>query len=188
MPTKVDFGANRKQAEDAGLIASGGFYKYKDGDNRIRLLSECLAHTSDFNGQKNFKWLCYVLDRRDGKVKAHFMPHKIYKAIEALQANPDYAFVEVPMPYDVTIHAVKAGTKEVEYTVLPARKETPLTDDEERDLFKQKPLSELKQALNEKQVKKGPAAPAPRDETPHPADDSSDEHPEDCTCKQCAPF
>lgn len=188
MPTKVDFGARRKEAEDQGLLGSGGFYKYKEGDNRIRLMSECLPHTSSFNGQKNFKWLCYVLDRREGKVKAHFMPHKVYKAIEALQANPDYAFAEVPMPYDVTVHAVKAGTKDVEYTVMPARKETPLTRDEEADLHKQKPLEELQQALKDKQKSGQPSAPpAPADEPPHPADDS-DEHPEDCNCKACVPF
>lgn len=166
MPKPVNFGQQRKQAEEAGLLGSGGFYKYQEGDNRIRLMSECLPHTSDYQGQKSFKWLCYVLDRRDGKVKAHFMPHKIYKAIEALQVNEDYVFTEVPMPYDVTIRATKAGTKDVEYAVMPARKESALTEAEERDLYKQKPLDELQTALKDKQKKPAAAPQAGHHETP----------------------
>jgi hypothetical protein len=170
---KVDFGAARRQAEDAGLLGSGGFYKYKEGDNRIRLMSECLPHTSDFQGKKSFKWLCYVLDRRDGKVKAHFMPHTVYKAIEALQVNPDYAFEEVPMPYDLTVHAKGAGTKEVEYSLIPARRETPLTEDEADDLHKQKPIKELQAAIKEKQGGKD----APPDEHVSVPDYHDDERP-----------
>jgi hypothetical protein len=150
---RVDFGAARQQAEDAGLISSSSFYKYKEGDNRIRLMSECVPHTSDFNGKKSFKWLCYVLDRRDGKIKAHFMSHTVYKAIEALQTNPDYAFEEVPMPYDLTVNAKGAGTMDVEYSLIPARKETPLTSAESEEWHKQKPVKELQAAIREKQEK-----------------------------------
>ena len=157
---KVDFGAQRKEAEDQGLIGGGAFFKFKEGDNRLRLMSKCLPHTSVFDGKKNFKWLCYILDRTDGEVKPFFMPHKIYKAIEALQVNPDYAFEDVPMPYDLTVHAKKAGTKDVEYTLIPARKETPITADEHEKLDAMKPLEELKQALDAKQEKGGVHPPA----------------------------
>ncbi len=164
MGTPVDFGANRKQAESDGLLGGGGFFKFKEGDNRLRLMSICLPHTSTFDGKKNFKWLCYILDRADGEVKAFFMPHKVYKAIEALQLNPDYQFNEVPMPYDITIHAKKAGTKDVEYTMIPARKEVALTQDEMEKLEAAKPLAELKQAIDDKQNAKAsaPATPAPQ--------------------------
>lgn len=154
MATAVDFGATRKQAEADGLLGSGGFFKFKEGDNRMRLMSECLPHTSVFqDGKKSFKWLCYILDRVDGEVKPFFMPHKIYKAIEALQLNPDYVFYEVPMPYDITVNAKKAGTMDVEYALIPARKETPLTEEEQDKLDHAKPLSELKQAIDEKAKK-----------------------------------
>lgn len=160
MAKPFSFGANRKDAEDAGLVGGGGFYKLKEGDNRFRLMSECLPHRSTFQGKPKFKWLCYVLDRRDGEIRPFFMAHKIYKAIEALQVNEDYAFAEVPMPYDLTVHAKKAGTKDVEYTLMPARRETPLTADEIEKFDAQKPLAELKAAIDEKQQK---------DETPAPA-------------------
>lgn len=161
MGKPVDFGANRKQAESEGLIGGGGFYKLKEGDNKIRLMSECVPHRSVFNGKPQFKWLCYVLDRRDGDVKAFFMAHKIYKAIEALQLNEDYSFAEVPMPYDLTVHAKKAGTKDVEYTLMPARRETPLTQEELEKLDAQKPLAELKAAIDEKQSRETAHTDAP---------------------------
>ncbi len=157
----VDFAAARREAEAAGLIGEGGgTYKYKEGANKFRLLSECLPHPSTYKGTKQFKWFCYVLDRRDGKVKIHFMPHTIYKQIEALQVEPDYAFVEVPMPYDLTVNAKGAGTKDVEYALMPARQNSPLTDDEQDELEKQKPIEEVQQAIRDKQAKK-PEPPAP---------------------------
>jgi hypothetical protein len=171
MPSAANFAENRKKAEDAGLLGGGDIYKYKEGDNRIRLMSDCLPHTSEFQGKKNFKWLCYVLDRRDGKIKPHFMPHKIYKAIEALQTSEDYAFTDVPMPYDITIHAKQAGTVDVEYTLMPARKETPVTEDEERELYKQKPLKEFQQQLKEK------AAKGKQADVPPPPGDIDDRQP-----------
>lgn len=159
---KVDFAQAQKQAEADGLLNSNGFYKYQEGNNRFRLMSECLPHQSEFSGQKSFKWLTYVLDRRDGKIKPHFMPHTIYKQIVALQVSDDYNFAEVPMPYDLTVHAKGAGKKEVEYTLMPARKELALTPMEEQQWAATKPLLEIKQALKDKQAKGD-------DQAPHPA-------------------
>lgn len=152
MPTAINFAEQRKQAEDAGLISEKGDYlKLKEGDNRFRLLSACLPHAGTFKGKRNFKWLCYVLDRKDGKIKPFFMPHTVYKQIEALQMNPDYEFSEVPMPYDLTIHAKGAGTVDVVYTLMPARKNTPVTVEEQQQLADAKPLAELQQAILDKQ-------------------------------------
>lgn len=151
----VDFAARRKQAEDEGLISSGDYLKFKEGPNRFRLMSECLPHPGSYKGTKSFKWLCYVVDRRDGKVKPFFMPHTVYKQIEALQLSEDYTFSEVPMPYDITVNADGAGTKEVKYTVIPAKKEVPVTTAERMELSKAKPIEELQKALKDKQAKNG---------------------------------
>jgi hypothetical protein len=171
----VDFGKNRKEAEKAGLLSSGDYFKLKEGGNRLRLLSECLAHKGEFQGKPNFKWLCYVLDRVDNKVKPFFMSHTIYKQIEALQMSDDYAFNEVPMPYDITINAKGAGTKEVEYTIMPARKESSLTPDELFELSEKKPLADLKKALDEKkpQISNGQGT-YHGDDAPPPSDDDFD--------------
>lgn len=170
----VDFGAALKRAEDAGLVGGGDYLKLKEGDNRLRLMSECLPHASEFQGKRNFKWLCYVLDRKDGKVKPFFMAHTIYKQIVALQQNPDYEFFDVPMPYDLTIHAIGAGTKEVKYTLMPARKNTAVTTEELAKLAAEKPLKELQAKLLEKQARNASTPPSQDyDEHSGPVDDES---------------
>lgn len=153
------FADRLKQAEEAGLVGTGDYLKFKEGPNRFRLLTECLPHPGEYKGTKNFKWLCYVVDRRDNKVKPLFMPHTVYKQIAALQISDDYFFSDVPMPYDVTVHADGAGTKEVKYSVMPAKRETPLTTAELAELDKAKPLADLQKALKEKREKQSASAP-----------------------------
>lgn len=160
----MDFAAARKAAEAAGLLSSGDYLKLKEGNNRFRLMSMCIPHAGEYQGRKNFKWLCYVLDRVDGKVKPFFMPHTIYKKIEALQVDDDYHFESVPMPYDLTINAKGAGTKEVEYSLIPAKKEIPLTADERTQLAAMKPLNEFQAALKEKNAQKAAQPPPPMSE------------------------
>lgn len=168
----VDFGARMKEAEKAGILSSGDYLKLKEGANRLRLLSECLPHEGEYKGTKNFKWLCLVLDRVDGKVKPFFMPHTIYKQIVALQRSDDYAFDGVPMPYDLTINADGAGTKEVKYTLMPARKESNLTAAENQQLADHKPIADVKKALDEKSAKtKGNGAVHDDDAPPHSDED-----------------
>ena len=86
-----------------------------------------LEHPGTYNGKATFKWLCLVLDRADGVVKPYFMPNSVYEKIEALQQNPDYAFDEVPMPYDLTLNIRGVKTKDVDYAIMPARTNSPLT-------------------------------------------------------------
>jgi hypothetical protein len=166
----MDFAARRKEAEKAGLIGGGDYLKLKEGANRLRLLSECLPHASVYNGSRTFKWLCYVIDRVDGKVKLFFMPHKIYKAIEALQFSEDYTFSDVPMPYDLTINAENAGTMQVKYALIPAKKEKPLTSAEVEEFAKVKPLAEIQKALKDKAGKPAQPAEDERDTEFNPAD------------------
>jgi len=161
--TKVNFAASREKAEKEGLLGKGDYLKLQEGDNRIRLMSECLEHPGEYQGKPTFKWLCYVLDRRDGRIKPFFMAHTIYKQIEALQVNEDYKFDEVPMPYDITMNAKGAGTKEVVYTVVPARANTPLTPAERALLTGTQPIRDLQAALNKEQTGS--------DSQPEPADD-----------------
>ena len=144
---KVNFAEARKRAEAEGLLGAGSYLKLQEGDNRVRLMSECLEHPGEYKGKPRFQWLCYVLDRKDEQIKPFFMAHTIYKQIEALQLNSDYAFDEVPMPYDITINAKDAGTKEVVYTVVPARSNTPLTEAEAVALRDIQPIRELQKAV-----------------------------------------
>jgi len=145
------FASNRRKAEDTGEVPGKGDYlKLKDGDNKMRVCTHGQPHRSVFKGAPNFKWIFNVIDRKDGKVKPFFMAHTIYKAIEALQDSEEYGFKDVPMPYDINVRAKGAGTKEVEYTVIPARKEAPLTAGELDDLSRQQTPRALHEKLKEK--------------------------------------
>lgn len=119
-----------KKAEEEGLINKSNIFKPQEGPNRIRLLSACIPYKSVFKGQENVKFVCWILDRADGVIKLYFMPQTILDMIGGLQMSDDFAFDEVPMPYDITINAVGAGKKEVKYSVVGARSNTPLTAEE----------------------------------------------------------
>ena len=160
--TEFNFSQTREKAEKDYGLGTGEYLKIKEGENKIRLLTSCLAHSSTYKGQTTFKWLCYVLDRVDGKIKPYFMPVIIYKAIETLQLSEEYKFTEVPMPYDISVNAIGAGQKTVKYTVVPARVNTPLTDEEIKQLDEMLPINELqKKMVNRDKEEKSDEQPSP---------------------------
>ena len=154
---KFDANATIKKAEEDYGLGKGDYFKVKDGDNKIRLLSPFLPHQSEYNGKTTFKFVAWILDRKDGKVKLYFMPKTIVDEIGVLQANPEYAFEEVPMPYDLTINAENAGTIDVEYKVVAARANTELTPEELKAFEEKPPIAEVVEKLAENQ-KSSPGA------------------------------
>jgi hypothetical protein len=104
------------------------------------------------------------LDRLDGAVKPYFMPNTVFEQIEALQVNPDYAFDEVPMLFDVTLNATGAGKKEVVYTIVPARNNVPLTEKEISTVSDAGSIRDLQKALNAKTEGKVGTGLGPSDE------------------------
>ena len=127
----------------------GNWLSLKEGDNKIRLVSDCVDYGNHFNpttqksviciGKEHCKFckqgiepsvqfLAWVIDRVDGKVKLFRFGYKIYKQIVAYKNNPDYAFEKIP-EYDITITRTGTG-KQSDYVVVPARHNTPLTDEE----------------------------------------------------------
>jgi hypothetical protein len=140
-----------KRAEEDFGLGKGQYFKVKEGANKIRLLSPCVPHQSEFKGQTNVKFLCWIIDRVDGQIKLYFMPTTILNAIGGLQMSDDFGFEDVPMPYDITIMAKGAGTKEVEYTVVGARQNTPLTEQEQGEFNNKPSIEEVIEKLKEKQ-------------------------------------
>ena len=149
----LNFGDARKQAEREGIIP-GGFFKVQDGSNRIRLVSRPLPDPQFIDGERRFKWLCLVIDRRDGQVKPDGMPHRVYKEIEKLQNSEDYAFTSVPMPYDLDIQVENAGKITARYSVIAARKNTPLTAEETDAVTEKGDIAEIQKALRSKSEQK----------------------------------
>lgn len=137
--------ALKKADDELGLK---DYFKPQGGDNKIRLLSPFVGHKDEYQGKISVKFVAWVWDYRSNNVKAYFMPRTIVDAIGALQSNPEYAFDELPMPYDITVNAVNAGTKEVKYTVTPARANTPVAKEQLEALKEKGTIEEYLKGLD----------------------------------------
>lgn len=125
MDTKMDWADN---VEKQG----GDYFKIVEGDNRFQLLSHCAPYALKWNGARyepaeegdtgiSWKGVCWVL--QDGALKLATLPYTFVKSVKALMQDEDYAFAEFPMPRAVNFKATGAGTKEVEYSLIPSPKE-----------------------------------------------------------------
>ena len=94
---KFNFSEQYKEADKKYNLGKGEYFKVQEGMNKVRLVSICLPHQSEYKGQPTFKWLCQVIDRKDNVVKPYFMPVRIYKDIEALQLSDDFGFEGIPI-------------------------------------------------------------------------------------------
>lgn len=176
-----NFNEQLKDAEKEYSLG-GDRFKLDEGNNKIRILSGAWPLASHFRGKKvksatcygekkgcpfhgnnpkteepyskpNFKWVLWIIDRFSGQVKLAFLPHTIMKVVGALQVSEEYSFNDLPMPYDITIVAKGAGTKEVEYSVLPSPKHIELTQSEKEDFESKKEVSEIVEKMKYKQKK-----------------------------------
>jgi len=114
-----------------------GYFKIEEGDNRVQILTHCAplaqvwmasekkyAIAEEGDKATSIKGVCWLL--QEGKIKQARLPYTVVKQIRALQSDEDWHFTDFPMPRVINIKAKGAGTKEVEYTVVPAPKETPV--------------------------------------------------------------
>ena len=144
-----NMGWNNTEEINKKYNIGGGFMTLLEGDNPVRFVSDFVDFGSHYNPKTNksliclgkdnceacqagekpsVKFLVFVIDRKDKKLKPFTYGHTIYKQIKAWRANPEYEFEVIP-DYDMTINRVGVGKASV-YTVMPARKNTELTNDE----------------------------------------------------------
>jgi len=127
-----------------------GYFKPKDGANKIRIVSEIMDYGSHFikeekkshiclgaedcryckAGEKpKLRYLCWIIDRADNQIKLYEFGHSILKQLVGLAKNEEYEFEVLP-PYDITI-TKKGVDLNTEYTVVAARNNTPITEEEQ---------------------------------------------------------
>ena len=141
-----------QKAEQEYNIGKGeGKFKFVDGDNKIRIMSHSPALQSEYKGEKRVKFITWVWDYSSNALKLAFFPYSIVKAIAQFESDPEYSFEAIPMPYDLNIKVKNAGTKEVEYIVLPARSESPVPEAATAALEKEKTIEEVRRAIIDKQ-------------------------------------
>lgn len=174
--TEFNFNESLKEAEKEYGIGNNKKFKWEEGANRIRVLTHGEPVASHFmgKGQKSItcigkengcsyhegdsekptvKFIMHVINRDKGGIQTAYMPYTVVKQIGALQANPDWEFFELPMPYDVTVMVKNVGKTDVEYTVTPSPKMIPLTESEQEAFSKETPVKVIVQKMKDKQRK-----------------------------------
>lgn len=154
----MSFSENLKRQEEEArkegysAQSSNDWYKLQEGDNRFRVLAEPeiifesfkvgICYT-DCGYEGNAKFLTYVLDRKDNKIKLAKLPYGIGTTIAGYEHDEEYKFEGFPMPYDIKVTAVGAGTKEVKYTVLAGRANTEVDERILADLKMKKSIADI---------------------------------------------
>ena len=159
------------------------WFKLVEGDNKLRVLSMPEAYGQHYkpgfycgicvgkaNGcpgcieadkeedpkKKNkvsVKYLVWVLDHKDDKIKLFKAAYGIIQQIQTLASSDDYAFTEMPMPFDININAKGAGSLDVKYTLMPGRINSELPTEVLEKLAKEQTVTAIKEKMKEKKLK-----------------------------------
>ena len=108
------------------------------------------------HGKVAARYVCFVLDRADGKVKTAFFPYSVIKQVSDLQKNPDYSFDEVPMPYDIRITFKPDEAPANKYKVDVKPKGEDITEEQNADLaekFQKASPDQIVEKMKAKQLK-----------------------------------
>lgn len=134
-------------------------------DDEIKLQKEQDPEgTKDLRFTRNIKHLTWVVDygaiERQKKNPAHFedivklapISHTVIKEIQKLQDDPEYAFSDFPMPYDITIERDDNGSI-TKYSVRPARQNTDLPNEAQDKLIDLTAPEDVVERMKEKKKK-----------------------------------
>jgi hypothetical protein len=86
-----------------------------------------------YSDKPQFSYVCNVIDRTDGKIKLFDLRSTIYSQIVDYASNPEYGNpADGEKGYDLTVKKEKTGPlpQNVKYTVVPARSNSALTEEE----------------------------------------------------------
>lgn len=169
---------NKQWWEEQTNDSGSDFYEMKVGANKMRILTQFERVNSLFQGvfpnskyvgkvgdeyvpkegeKVNLQGWAWIIDRTSGELKIAQFGKAILTQITALKNNPDYAFDGFPMPFDLTINNTGEGANR--YSITPARQNTEITADEMAQLNKKKTISQIIQAIDDKQSGKKVAYP-----------------------------
>lgn len=173
----MSYNFNNQLEQDSKEYSYGKsqYFKFEEGDNKVRILSPGIVVGQHYLG-KNTKpavcvgekegcphhgdnlpparpqWMLYLWNYKAENVQQARMPYTVMQSLAKLQNHPEYKFDDLPMPYDITIVAVNAGTKEVQYTVMPARQNSDLPEKCQEQYAKKKPIQEVVDGMRLKSV------------------------------------
>jgi hypothetical protein len=149
--------AIKKEMDEHGIGGGGNYYRIEEGNENVcRVLTVPATLVTYYDSQKKtfataygkdkgdprgegderkgVRFILYVLDRKDGKVKLAELPYSVWREIGGLQVNPDFAFSEIPMPYDVRITYNKDESPSAMYKVTASANRESLTEEQTKEL------------------------------------------------------
>jgi len=120
----------KKDSEVVGINQGSDMFQFsKSGDYRFRILTEPEAIATHFFGKgvassvcygiekgcpfhvehenASLKYIVYLIDRADGKVKLGELPYSVISAVSDFEEDEDYKFDSYPMPYDIKVKCDK---------------------------------------------------------------------------------
>lgn len=143
------------------------FFRIPEGDTRLRILTEFEKVEQVWEGEfPNAKLVGFKEDGAiiganqkvrtsgwswcliNGELKIVTFPRSLVAKIANLKRSEDYAFDDWPMPYDITIHNTGEGGDR--YSITPARKNEPVSEDILVDLEAVKPIPDIIKAIQDK--------------------------------------
>lgn len=181
-----DFNKQLKSDADKHGMGSGksdnNYYNFEEGNqNVLRIMMPATSYVSYFiakgtppavsygaeNGdprsadpelKRSVKYATYVLDRKTNTIKlCSSLPYSIMRAIAEFQTNPDYAFDDLPMPYDIRVTYKKDESPANKYHVAAVPFKVPVTEAEMNELadrMKEITPEQLVEKMKQKQMKK----------------------------------
>lgn len=175
--SKYNFGEKSKEAKK--IVGAGEWFKFQEGKNKIRILAvaddplayfwqgkKTILFTDEtkhlFSGvdeegnpkRPSVKFPAYILDREDGEIKKTELPFTIHKSISELQADEDYAFEDLPMPYDLTITYTEKESPMNKYSVIASPKREDVAEVVLQKLAELTPINEVREKIKEDKLAK----------------------------------
>jgi hypothetical protein len=163
-----------KQDKEENAKAKSEWYKFQDGDNRVRILETPVKFAESYDPKLGYlqlwhecgikgsikyltrAWL-YKKDKDGnevGELVLTKLSFKLMDAIVGLMEDQDYAFESFPMPYNINVKTTGAGTTDVNYNIVPSPKLTDVPAEALEALKDQTPLADIIEKMKEKSKKK----------------------------------
>ncbi|MBX4188117.1 MAG: hypothetical protein KW793_03205 [Candidatus Doudnabacteria bacterium] len=148
-------------------------FKLKNGNNRMVILTNPQGFSevygigiayedSGYGKYAARRYKCYIYDLADKRVKIANFSYTVSKKLLDLAEGARTHFTDFPMPYVINMKTEKAGTKEVETSVL-AEEDFEMTPDVKEELENYDSITEILDRLKSFQRKKVEESPELQD-------------------------
>ncbi len=153
-------------------IGGQDWYKFKAGENRVRLVTEFQEYATHFikegdrkenvtcegdlcehcqkgESKRRVQFIGWILDRADGQLKLASIGWSVFKQIGEYATSSEFGFSSDIPPYDIIVKKTGEGLG-TEYTVMPSRNEAPLTEEEGKKLSEVNDPADIVAKMKEK--------------------------------------